>query len=500
MRIAIGADHAGFPLKEDLAGFLREQGHDVLDVGTDGLDAGGLPARSVRPPRARWWPARPTGRSSSAGSGQGEQIAANKVHGIRAALCHDLYLARLSREHNDANVLAMGARVIAPDLRARDRHRLAGDAVRRGTACAADRADRGDRTRGDDTMREYAADWDALKVDRPRGRDAVAGELNRERTNLRLIASENYASPAVLAAVGSTMNNKYAEGYPGRRYYGGCEFVDVTEQLAIDRAKALFGAAARQRAAARRRPGEHGGVRRVPHTGRREREGARDGARPRRPPDPRLAGQRVGHVVQLRGLRGRPRDRAARHGPRARPRQGAPSEDHPVRATPRTRARSTSRRSATIADEVGALLWVDASHFIGLVAGGAYPSPVPYADVVTFTTHKALRGPRGAMILCKEEHAKAIDKAVFPMMQGGPLEHCIAGKAVCLKEAMSEDFKDYATRIVRDARALAAALAGRGDPRRVRRDRLAPHARRRPTGRDRRQARRGGAATRCGSP
>ena len=147
-----------------------------------------------------------------------------------------------------------------------------------------------------------------------------------------------------------------------------------------------------------------------------------------------------------------------------------------------------------IADEVGALLWVDASHFIGLVAGGAYPSPVPYADVVTFTTHKALRGPRGAMILCKEEHAKAIDKAVFPMMQGGPLEHCIAGKAVCAEGSdASEGFKDYATRVVRDARALAAALDGRGDPHRLRRDRLAPHARRRPTGRDRRQARRGGA-------
>jgi glycine hydroxymethyltransferase len=116
----------------------------------------------------------------------------------------------------------------------------------------------------------------------------------------------------------------------------------------------------------------------------------------------------------------------------------------------------------SIADEVGAILWVDASHFIGLVAGGAYPNPVPYADVVTFTTHKALRGPRGAMILAKEEHAKAIDKAVFPMMQGGPLEHCIAGKAVCLKEAMSEDFTDYAMRTVRDARALAAALEGEG--------------------------------------
>ena len=241
-------------------------------------------------------------------------------------------------------------------------------------------------------MREYAADWEALQATDPEVADAVAGELARERTTLRLIASENYASPAVLAAVGSTMNNKYAEGYPGRRYYGGCEFVDMTEQLAIDRAKAALRRRARQRAAARRCPGEHGGVRRLPRAGGSRREGARDGARPRRPPDPRLAGERVGHVVQLRGLRGRPRDRAARHGPRPRPRQGAPSEDHPGRATPRTRARSTSRRSARSPTRSARLLWVDASHFIGLVAGGAFPSPVPYADVVTFTTHKALRG------------------------------------------------------------------------------------------------------------
>ncbi len=310
-------------------------------------------------------------------------------------------------------------------------------------------------------MREYAADWDALKVTDPEVANAVAGELNRERTNLRLIASENYASPAVLAAVGSTMNNKYAEGYPGRRYYGGCEFVDVTEQLAIDRAKALFGAA-------------HANVQ--PHAGAQANMAVFGAFLTPGDANEKVLGMVLAHgghlthgsPVNVSGMwfnfvgyevdreteqldMDRVRDLAKEHRPKiilsgytAYPRE------------------IDFKAFRDIADEVGALLWVDASHFIGLVAGGAYPSPVPYADVVTFTTHKALRGPRGAMILCKEEHAKAIDKAVFPMMQGGPLEHCIAGKAVCLKEAASEGFKDYATRVVRDARALAAALEDEG--------------------------------------
>jgi len=310
-------------------------------------------------------------------------------------------------------------------------------------------------------MREYAADWDALKATDPDVANAVAGELNRERTNLRLIASENYASPAVLAAVGSTMNNKYAEGYPGRRYYGGCEFVDVTEQLAIDRAKALFGAA-------------HANVQ--PHAGAQANMAVFGAFLTPGDANEKVLGMVLAHgghlthgsPVNVSGMwfnfvgyevdreteqldMDRVRDLAKEHRPKiilsgytAYPRE------------------IDFKAFRDIADEVGALLWVDASHFIGLVAGGAYPSPVPYADVVTFTTHKALRGPRGAMILCKEEHAKAIDKAVFPMMQGGPLEHCIAGKAVCLKEAASEDFKDYATRVVRDARALAAALEDEG--------------------------------------
>jgi glycine hydroxymethyltransferase len=310
-------------------------------------------------------------------------------------------------------------------------------------------------------MREYAADWEALKATDPEVADAIADELERERTNLRLIASENYASPAVLAALGSTMTNKYAEGYPGRRYYGGCEFVDVTEQLAIDRAKELFGA-------------EHANVQ--PHAGA-QANMAVFGAFL----EPNDAGSKVlgmelahgGHLthgspVNVSGMwfhfigyqvdreterldMDRVRDLAKEHRPRI--------ILSGYTAYPREIDFAAFRE---IADEVGALLWVDASHFIGLVAGDAYPSPVPHADVVTFTTHKALRGPRGAMIVCKEEHAKAIDKAVFPMMQGGPLEHVIAAKAVALKEAMSPGFKDYAHRVVRDARALAGGLADEG--------------------------------------
>jgi glycine hydroxymethyltransferase len=310
-------------------------------------------------------------------------------------------------------------------------------------------------------MREYAADWEALKTTDPEVAEAIAGELNRERTNLRLIASENYASPAVLAAVGSTMNNKYAEGYPGRRYYGGCEFVDVTEQLAIDRAKALFGA-------------DHANVQ--PHAGAQANMAVFGAFLTPGDASEKVLGMVLSHgghlthgsPVNVSGMWfnfvGYEVDRETEQLDMDKVRDLA-KEHRPkivlagYTAYPRAIDFAAFRE---IADEVGALLWVDASHFIGLVAGGAYPSPVPYADVVTFTTHKALRGPRGAMILSKAEHAKAIDKAVFPMMQGGPLEHCIAGKAVCLKEAMTEDFTSYAERTVRDARALAAALSDEG--------------------------------------
>jgi glycine hydroxymethyltransferase len=307
---------------------------------------------------------------------------------------------------------------------------------------------------------DYAASWEALKATDPEVAAAIADELNRERTTLRLIASENYTSPAVLAALASTMNNKYAEGYPGRRYYGGCKFVDVTETLAIDRARQLFGA-------------EHANVQ--PHAGA-QANMAVYGAFLEPKSEEKILGLVLPHGGHL--THGSPvnfsgkwfnfvnyevdpetelidmdrvRDLAKEH----RPKMILAG----FTAYPRTIDFAGFRE---IADEVGALFMVDASHFIGLVAGGAYPSPVPHADVVTFTTHKTLRGPRGAIIVCREEHAKAIDKAVFPMTQGGPLEHCIAAKAVALREAMAPEFTDYSHRIVRTARALAAGLADEG--------------------------------------
>jgi glycine hydroxymethyltransferase len=309
-------------------------------------------------------------------------------------------------------------------------------------------------------MKDYAASWESLQQTDPEVASAIAGELGRERSTIRLIASENYASPAVLAALASTMNNKYAEGYPGRRYYGGCRYVDVTEQLAIDRAKELFGA-------------DHANVQ--PHAGA-QANMAVFGAFLEPHSDDKVLGLVLAHgghlthgsPVNVSGMWfkfvGYEVDRETERLDMDKIRDLA-KEHRPkiilagFTAYPRVIDFAAYRQ---IADEVGALLWVDASHFIGLCAGGAYPSPVPHADVVTFTTHKTLRGPRGAIILCREEFAKAIDKAVFPMMQGGPLEHCIAAKAVALKEAMSEDFKEYAERTVRTSRALAAGLAEEG--------------------------------------
>jgi glycine hydroxymethyltransferase len=307
-------------------------------------------------------------------------------------------------------------------------------------------------------MKDWVADWEALRETDPEVAEALVGELERERGTIRLIASENYTSPAVLAALASTMNNKYAEGLPGKRYYGGCRWVDVTESLAIERARELFGA-------------EHANVQ--PHAGAQANMAAYFAFMEM---GDTLLGMSLPHGGHL--THGSPvnfsgkwfevvgyevdkdtelidmdqvRDLAREHRPKMIV-AGAT-------AYPRVIDFAAFRE---IADEVGAVFLVDAAHFIGLVAGGAYPNPVPFADVVTFTTHKTLRGPRGAMILAKAEHAKAVDKAAFPMMQGGPLEHCIAAKAVALKEAMAPAFKDYAHRVVRTARALADGLQEQG--------------------------------------
>ena len=302
------------------------------------------------------------------------------------------------------------------------------------------------------------SDWAGLEKIDPEIADAIVAEVRRENTKIELIASENFSSPAVLAALGTPLSNKYAEGYPGRRYYGGCEHVDVAENLAIDRAKALFGA-------------EHVNVQ--PHAGAQANAAAYFAFLE---PGDTFMGMELAHGGHL--THGSPVNFTGKmfnvvsYGVRKEDELIDMDEvrDIAKRERPKLIVAGATAYSRiwdfagfrSIADEVGAIFLVDAAHFIGLVAGGAHPNPVEHADVVTCTTHKTLRGPRGAMIMCKEEHAKAIDKSVFPGWQGGPLMHSIAAKAVALAEAATDDFRDYAAQVVKNARQMAATLSDEG--------------------------------------
>jgi glycine hydroxymethyltransferase len=285
----------------------------------------------------------------------------------------------------------------------------------------------------------------------------ISEEIARQSDGLELIASENFVSPAVLEAMGSALTNKYAEGLPGKRYYGGCEVVDKVEQLAIDRVKQLFGA-------------EHANVQ--PHSGASANFAVYLAFL--KPGDTVLGLDlsQGGHLthgspVNFSGLL----FNAIHYGVTDEglldyeKMESLARAEKPKMIIAGYSAYSRAidfERFAKVAKEVGAIFLVDMAHFAGLAATGAYPNPVPFADVVTTTTHKTLRGPRGGLILCKAEHAKAIDKAVFPGSQGGPLEHVIAAKAVAFKEALEPSFKAYCAQVVTNARALAKALADRG--------------------------------------
>ena len=302
------------------------------------------------------------------------------------------------------------------------------------------------------------SDWAAVEKIDPELADAVMDEVHRENTKIELIASENFSSPAVLAALGTPLTNKYAEGYPGKRYYGGCEYVDVAENLAIDRAKALFGA-------------EHVNVQ--AHAGAQANAAAFFAFL--KPGDTFMGmdlamgghlthGSRVNFTGKLFNVVSYGVDKDSERIDLDEVRDVA------LRERPKLIVAGATAYSRiwdfaafrSIADEVGAIFLVDAAHFIGLVAGGVHPNPVEHADVVTCTTHKTLRGPRGAMIMCKQEHASAIDKSVFPGWQGGPMMHAIAAKAVAFKEAAGEEFRAYAAQVVRNAQAMAETLAEEG--------------------------------------
>lgn len=288
--------------------------------------------------------------------------------------------------------------------------------------------------------------------------DAMNDELMRQRRNIELIASENIVSPAVMAAMGSVLTNKYAEGYPGKRYYGGCEYVDVVERIAIERAKQLFGA-------------EHANVQ--PHSGAQANTAVYFALLN---PGDTVLGMSLAHGGHLThgspvNLSGKyfnfvsygveddtqmiDYDKLEAQAMEVKPKMIVAGASAYPRAI-------DFERLGQIAKKAGAYLMVDMAHIAGLVAAGYHQNPVPYADVVTTTTHKTLRGPRGGLILCKEEYAKAIDKAIFPGTQGGPLMHIIAGKAVCFGEALKPEFKEYAKTIIENASALAKGLMDYG--------------------------------------
>ncbi len=301
-------------------------------------------------------------------------------------------------------------------------------------------------------------DFRTIRAADPETAEAMQLELTRQRQHIELIASENFVSPAVLAAMGSHLTNKYAEGYPGKRYYGGCECVDIVENLARDRACGLFGA-------------DHANVQ--PHSGAQANLAVYFALLE---PGDTVLGMNLSHGGHL--THGSPVNMSGKlynfvpYGVReddevidydALKKQAMEVKPKLIVAGASAYPRAIDFKAfREIADAAGALLMVDMAHIAGLVAAGEHMSPVPYADVVTTTTHKTLRGPRGGMILCREAYAKAIDKAIFPGTQGGPLMHVIAAKAVCFREAAGEDFRAYQRQIVKNAKALAASLTAKG--------------------------------------
>ncbi len=452
MKIGLGSDHGGFEMKKKIKDLLAKRpGIEVTDFGTYSTESADYTDFAVEVARRVSEGALEQGILVCT-TGVGMSMAANKFPRVRAALVFNARMARMAREHNNANILALGAVVTpmeeipavldawfaAAEFELGTRHDRR---VQKINACAM-------RVTEPEAIHERDTDIYA----------AIQGETKRQRQNIELIASENYVSRAVREAQGSVLTNKYAEGYPGKRYYNGCEFVDEAERLAIERAKQLFGA-------------EHANVQ--PHSG----SGANMAVyfAMMQPGDTMLAMSLAhgghlthGHKVNFSGRF----FNVVPYGVNPETElidydsiEKLADEHKPKMICAGASAYSRIidfKRLRAIADSVGAYLMVDMAHIAGLVAAGFHPSPVPHADFVTTTTHKTLRGPRGGMILCKEAFAADIDKQVFPGIQGGPLMHVIAAKAVSFLEAMQPSFKEYAHQIVANAQTLAAELEKAG--------------------------------------
>jgi len=445
--LTIGSDHAGFELKEKIKAHLLDKGVTLRDVGAVSTESSDYPdfAQLVGESVAN-------GESEYGllvcSSGVGMSIAANKISGVRAALVFNEEMARLCREHNDANVLCLGSKFLGTEQALRMVEIFVNTKFEGG------RHERRVRKMENSTTPPSLR----LRVVDPEIYGTIQLERFRQQENIELIASENFTSPAVMEAQGSVLTNKYAEGYPHKRWYGGCENVDTVEELALERAKRLFGC-------------EHANVQ--PHSG----SGANMAVyfAVLKPGDKMLTmdlshGGHLTHgnkanfsgkffeIVHY-GVRKEDElidyDQLARMAREHRPKMITVGAS----AYPRI---IDFQRMGEIAREVGAYLLADIAHIAGLVVAGEHPSPMAHADFVTTTTHKTLRGPRGGLIMCKEKFAKEIDSQAFPGIQGGPLMHVIAAKAVCFKEALQPGFKTYQQQVVKNARALAAGMKRNG--------------------------------------
>src|SRR4051812_20684971 len=445
--LTIGSDHAGFELKEKIKAHFQQKGVVLRDMGSVSTESSDYPDFAQRVAEVV-----ADGQSEygllCCASGVGMSITANKIAGVRAALVFNEEMAKLAREHNDANVLCLGSKFVSAD-----------DAIRMVEIFVETKFEGGRHERRVRKM-ESSSTPPALRL---RVVDneiyhAIQLERFRQQENIELIASENFTSPAVMEAQGSVLTNKYAEGYPHKRWYGGCENVDMVEEMAIERAKRLFGA-------------EHANVQ--PHSG--------SGANMAvyfaflKPGDKMLTmdlshGGHLTHgnkanfsgkffeIVHYGVRKDDERidyDQLAKMAQEHRPKMitvGASAYPRIIDFT----------RMGEIARSVGALLLADIAHIAGLVVAGLHPSPIEHADFVTTTTHKTLRGPRGGLILCREKYAKEIDSQAFPGIQGGPLMHVIAAKAVCFKEALLPSFKEYQQQIVKNAKSLAEGMKRNG--------------------------------------
>jgi glycine hydroxymethyltransferase len=445
--VAIAADHGGFDLKEQLKQHLQAQGLPVSDFGTHSKDSTDYPDYAQLVARSVAEHEHDRGVLVCT-TGVGMSIAANKVPGVRAALVWDEPTAALTRRHNDANVVCLAGKGTDPQ-----EARKIVDAFLRTPFEGGRHGRRVNKLEPTNALMDLA-----LKSVDPEVASAIRQEVNRQQENIELIASENFTSPAVLEAVGSVLTNKYAEGYPKKRWYGGCENVDIVEQLAIDRAKKLFGA-------------EHANVQ--AHCGSSANMAVYFAFL--KPGDPILTmdlthgghlthGNKVnfsGRFFEVMHYGVRKDDERIDYDQLAQLAREHKPKMITVGASAYPRIIDFARMGE-IAREVGAMLLADIAHIAGLVATGEHPSPMPHADFVTTTTHKTLRGPRGGLILCREKYAKEIDSQVFPGTQGGPLMHVIAGKAVCLLEALQPGFRAYQQQIVKNARTLAEGLKRNG--------------------------------------